>query len=172
MTDTGKTGCLPRKPVSTGAARMSSQNGSGTRWKPGGSRQPLSSTFSACQRQQAVSAFITWTRGTPEDPGAPSARRGYIGDKCDRDALTCGSTAQKMGDELRRVSASAMAIFFFLIIVRSSAVKVRLLPEYVWNTDETPPAKIFRDAEAVSTMIGPGEERKCGVGGAPSHPGR
>ena len=45
--------------------------------------------------------------------------------------LTCGSTAQKIGDELRRVSARAIAIFFLLIIVRRSAVKVRLLPEYV-----------------------------------------
>ena len=70
-------------------------------------------------------------QATPEDPGGPSARRGYIGDKFDRDGLTCGSTAQKMGDELRRVRASAIAIFFFLIIVRSSAVNVRLLPEYV-----------------------------------------
>ena len=45
--------------------------------------------------------------------------------------LTCGSIAQKMGDEFRRVSARTIAIFFFLIIVRSRAVNVRLLPENV-----------------------------------------
>lgn len=46
---------LPRKPFSIGAARMSSANGNGIRWNPGGSRQPLSSTFSSCNKR-AVSA--------------------------------------------------------------------------------------------------------------------
>ena len=38
-----------------------------------------------------------------------------------------------MGDALRRVRARTIAIFFLEIIVRSSAVNVRLLPEYVWQ---------------------------------------
>ena len=56
--------------------------------------------------------------------------RRYVGDNSIQ-VLTCGSIAQKIGDELRRVSARTIAIFFLLIIVRSSAVNVRLLPEYV-----------------------------------------
>ncbi len=60
--------------------------------------------------------------------------RGYIGDNsCKRNVRTCGSTAQNTGEALRRVRARTIAIFFFEIIVRSSAVKVRLLPAYDWQ---------------------------------------
>lgn len=39
---------VARNPSSIGAARMSSANGSGMRWNPGGSFHPPSSLFSAC----------------------------------------------------------------------------------------------------------------------------
>ena len=78
---------------------------------------------------RAVSASVTWA-GRGRRPWRPPSRRGYIGDKFDRDARTCGSIAQNMGLALRRVSASTIAIFFFLISVRNRAVNVRRLPEY------------------------------------------
>ena len=46
---------------------MSSANGRGTRWNPGGSRQPLASTFSAWQRGQLVRP--SHGRGVAGDPG-------------------------------------------------------------------------------------------------------
>jgi hypothetical protein len=43
--------------------------------------------------------------------------------------------AQKMGDELRLVSASAIPIFFLEIIDLRRALKVRLLPEWVFASN-------------------------------------
>jgi hypothetical protein len=44
---------------------------------------------------------------------------------------TCGSKAQNTGEELLRSRVSTTPIFFFLIIDLMSALRVRLLPEYV-----------------------------------------
>ena len=96
----------PWKPSWIGADRMSSANGSRMRWKPAGSVQPVSSSFSSCKNVRK----ITW----------PHYRK----------FETCGKRAQKTGEECRRSNASTRPIFFFLIMDRRSALNVRLLPEY------------------------------------------
>jgi hypothetical protein len=47
--------------------------------------------------------------------------------------LTRGIIAQNIGDEFLRMSVNTRPIFFFLIMDLSKALKVRLLPEYIYN---------------------------------------
>lgn len=118
---------------------MSSANGSGMRWNPGGSFHPPSSIFSAFIStiqvignvgQTYVNVIITDVSqdAVGKAPHALPVRRGRT---IDTKTRTCGSSAQNIGDELRRTSASTSAIFFFLIIVLKRALNVRLLPEYI-----------------------------------------
>lgn len=74
-----------------------------------------------------VSTTVTWPR--PLSTGLPC--RGILRtEKRVGGARTWGSTAQNAGEALRRVRTRTIPIFPFSIMVRRSAVKVRLLPEY------------------------------------------
>ena len=56
--DPGKKKTAPWKPSWMGAARISSAKGNGIRWKPAGSLQPLSSSFSSCEYVRKIELVI------------------------------------------------------------------------------------------------------------------